>query len=83
MSHDSKTQEQLIFAFIFSNLEKMWNERNLRNSGIDVVGSVPWGTHICQFYSTKEDLTDILIPYFKQGWKIMSYVFGSHQTLWE
>ena len=40
---------------------------NLRNSGIDVVGSVPWGTHICQFYSTKEDLTDILIPYFKAG----------------
>jgi PAS domain S-box-containing protein len=40
---------------------------NLRNSGIDIVGYVPWGTHICQFYNTKEDLTDILIPYFKTG----------------
>ncbi|MDQ1251769.1 MAG: hypothetical protein QG646_880 [Euryarchaeota archaeon] len=40
---------------------------NLRNSGIDIVGYVPWGTHICQFYNTKEDLTDILIPYFKAG----------------
>ena len=28
---------------------------------------MPWGTHICQFYNTKEDLTDILVPYFKVG----------------
>ena len=40
---------------------------SLRKSGIDIVGDVPWGTHICQFYQTKEDLTDILVPYFKEG----------------
>jgi len=39
----------------------------LRKAGIDIVGDVPWGTHICQFFQTKEDLTDILVPYFKQG----------------
>ena len=39
----------------------------LRKSGIDIVGDVPWGTHFCQFYQTKEDLTDILVPYFKAG----------------
>jgi hypothetical protein len=39
----------------------------LRKSGIDVIGNVPWGTHICQFYEPKEDLVDILIPYFKVG----------------
>jgi PAS domain S-box-containing protein len=39
----------------------------LRNSGIDVIGSVPWGTHFCQFYQTKQDLIDILVPYFKAG----------------
>jgi PAS domain S-box-containing protein len=38
-----------------------------RNSGIDVIGSVPWGTHFCQFYKTKQDLIDILVPYFKAG----------------
>ena len=38
-----------------------------RNSGIDVIGSVPWGTHFCQFYQTKQDLIDILVPYFKAG----------------
>jgi len=31
------------------------------------LGSVPWGTHFCLFYKTKEDLTDILVPYFKAG----------------
>ncbi len=38
-----------------------------RISGIDIIGNVPWGTHFCQFYQTKEDLIDILIPYFKTG----------------
>jgi PAS domain S-box-containing protein len=38
-----------------------------RKSGIDIVGDVSWGTHVCQFFQTKEDLTDILVPYFKAG----------------
>ncbi|OGO23440.1 MAG: hypothetical protein A2144_05520 [Chloroflexi bacterium RBG_16_50_9] len=39
----------------------------LRHSGIDVIGCVPWGTHFCQFFQTKQDLIDILVPYFKAG----------------
>jgi len=39
----------------------------LRKSGIDIVGDIPWGTHFCQFYQTKEDLIDIHVPYFKAG----------------
>ena len=42
-------------------------EHALRTSGIDVVGDVPWGTHFCHFYETKEDLLDTLVPYFKAG----------------
>ncbi len=42
-------------------------EEKLRKSGIDIIGDVPWGTHFCHFYHTKEDLTDILVPYFKAG----------------
>jgi len=38
-----------------------------RKTGIDVLGDVPWGTHLCLFYKTKEDLIDILLPYFKTG----------------
>ena len=43
--------------------------QNLRNSGIDIIGDVSWGTHFCQFYQTKEDLMDLLVPYFKAGLK--------------
>jgi len=39
----------------------------LRKTGISAVGEVPWGTHFCYFYQTKQDLLDILIPYFKTG----------------
>jgi PAS domain S-box-containing protein len=42
-------------------------EDELRDSGIDVIDGVPWGTHFCQFYKTKQDLIDILVPYFKAG----------------
>jgi len=48
---------------------------NLRKSGIEVLGNVPWGTHFCQFYQTKEDLTDILIPYFKSGLENNEFCF--------
>jgi len=39
----------------------------IRKTGIDIVGNAPWGTHFCQFYQTKQDLIDILVPYFKAG----------------
>jgi hypothetical protein len=42
------------------------NEK-LRTSGIDIIGDLPWGTHFCQFYRTKKDLTEILVLYFKAG----------------
>jgi len=42
-------------------------EEKKRQTGIDVIGAVPWGTHLCLFYETKQDLLDILVPYFKVG----------------
>jgi signal transduction histidine kinase len=42
-------------------------KRLVRQSGIDLLGSVVWGTHVCLFYRTKEDLINILVPYFKAG----------------
>jgi len=39
----------------------------MRQSGIDVVGEVPWGTHFCQFYETDQDLIETLVPYFREG----------------
>ena len=39
----------------------------LRKTGINVVGDIPWGTHFCFFYETKRDLLDVAVPYFKVG----------------
>lgn len=38
-----------------------------RSSGISVVGDLPWGTHFCQFYKTRQDMIDIVVPYFGAG----------------
>jgi signal transduction histidine kinase len=38
-----------------------------RKTGIDVIGDMPWGTHFCLFYETKEDLVDTSISYCKAG----------------
>ncbi len=42
-------------------------EQPTRKTGIDILGDAPWGAHFCLFYKTKEDLFDILVPYFKAG----------------
>jgi len=39
----------------------------LRDTGIDFIGEVPWGTHFCLFYETKADLLDTAVAYFKAG----------------
>ena len=39
----------------------------VRNTGIRVVGDMPWGAHICLFYETKEDLLDANADYIKAG----------------
>ena len=48
-------------------MEDKLKEEETRISGIDIMGNVPWGMHFCQFYETKNDLIDVLVPYFKAG----------------
>jgi PAS domain S-box-containing protein len=50
-------------------------KKEIRNSGINVIGDVPWGTHFCQFYQTKKDLIDMQIPYFKAGLENNEFCF--------
>ena len=45
----------------------MNSSRKNRKLGIELVEDLPWGTHFCQFYETKEDLLSTLVPYFKAG----------------
>jgi len=63
MKAEHKTKEQLM------NQELSIMKEKLRKTGIDIIGDAPWGTHFCLFYQTKNDLIDILVPYFKAGLK--------------
>ena len=63
------------FKSKFAHLKKIWERRKIKHEktgsfrtfGVSLVGSVPWGTHLCQFYESKQDLIDILVPYFAEG----------------
>jgi PAS domain S-box-containing protein len=39
----------------------------MRNTGVDVVGDMPWGTHFCLFYETTADLLETTVSYCKAG----------------
>jgi len=47
-----------------------------RELAIPAIGQAPWGTHFCQFYATKQDLLDTLVPYFRAGLE------GNELCLW-
>jgi hypothetical protein len=51
-------------------------EGTITKTGISEIGDVPWGTHLCLFYNTKDDLIDFLVPYFKAGLAVCRS--GSH-----
>ncbi|MFP2934779.1 MEDS domain-containing protein, partial [Pyxidicoccus sp. 3LG] len=38
-----------------------------RRSGLYGVGELPWGSHVCHFYRSGEDLADSLVPFFQAG----------------
>ncbi len=38
-----------------------------RESGMDGVGRVPWGTHLCHFYRNLADMADVLPACLKAG----------------
>jgi C4-dicarboxylate-specific signal transduction histidine kinase len=39
----------------------------MRKTGLDVVGDMPWSTHFCLFYETGADLLETLVSYCKAG----------------
>jgi C4-dicarboxylate-specific signal transduction histidine kinase len=39
----------------------------MRKTGVDVVGDIPWGTHFCLFYEARSDLLETLVSYCKAG----------------
>jgi PAS domain S-box-containing protein len=39
----------------------------MRKTGVEVVGDMPWGTHFCLFYETRADLLETVVSYCKAG----------------
>src|SRR5687767_11162007 len=39
----------------------------LRDTGISVLGAMPWSTHVSLFYENSADLLDVVVPFFKAG----------------
>lgn len=57
-------RQKTTFVLLFdSNIHK----QESRDSGIDVLGRIGWGTHLCHFYQTKNDLINFLTAYFRAG----------------
>ncbi|HEY8261722.1 MAG TPA: PAS domain S-box protein [Methylosinus sp.] len=42
-------------------------DEDLRASGIESVGALPWGAHFCQLYDTVDELLEILVPFLAAG----------------
>ena len=49
---------------------------HLTHCGIPGLGAVPYGLHVCHFYSSRLELLDALIPYFESG------VSKNEQCIW-
>src|SRR5712672_118697 len=54
-----------IFRDEVQEVSAMANE--MRKTGVEVVGDMPWGTHFCLFYETKADLLETTVSYCKAG----------------
>jgi len=39
----------------------------LTTTGLQVMGDLPWGSHFCYFYETKQDLIEVSVPFFQAG----------------
>ena len=40
---------------------------DMRKTGVEVVGDIPWGSHFCLFYETRADLLETVVSYCKAG----------------
>jgi PAS domain S-box-containing protein len=41
--------------------------KELRKSGIDIVGNISWGSRLCLFYQDAQELLEILVPFVRAG----------------
>jgi DNA-binding CsgD family transcriptional regulator len=42
-------------------------QTSLRKAGIEFLGDMAWGSHLCLFFETKQDLLETALPFFRAG----------------
>ena len=42
-------------------------DKDLRHSGLEMIGDIPWGIHIGQLYTSKADIFEIGVPFIQLG----------------
>jgi hypothetical protein len=52
----------------------------MRKTGVDVVGDMPWGTHFCLFYETTADLLETTVSYCKAGLESHEFCCGRREA---
>jgi hypothetical protein len=65
-----KTDTGFALIGVFSSLDKTFEELSVSvyaTTGLQTLGELPRGSHVCQFFSDGADLRDTLVPYFKAG----------------
>lgn len=43
------------------------SNNGIRESGLAPIGVIPWGTHLCQFYRSSDDLLELVVPFLAAG----------------
>jgi DNA-binding CsgD family transcriptional regulator len=60
-------RDQEAFFMVQTHEEPALVDPNLRPTGIPPIGPLPWGSHICMFYETPQDLVEAHAEYFGVG----------------
>jgi hypothetical protein len=56
------------FGFVhFERRKPVMTAALFTNTGISLIGEADWGTNICMFYETKDDLLKNTASYFEPG----------------
>jgi DNA-binding CsgD family transcriptional regulator len=66
VGHYDRRGQEAVFM-VQTHEEQLLVDPNLRPTGIPPIGPLPWGSHICMFYETPEDLIDAHGEYFGAG----------------
>ena len=67
-------------AMTFPGCQHAEVEIRFSTIGDKTVGELPWGSHVCLFYETAQDLIDAGTGYLQPAWRRESSAFGRYRS---